>query len=190
MYVKCLNVNVNLVFLVWPVLSHRHVNPKATGQPTSQPRQPNFPAVPGSRCHGDDVMLQHCVERRSRRRTEGETDYTGSHILSAIQPDCRQSRKARTGNPQNQSPSTALLVPSWDPPHCSNNMREIVHLQAGQCGNQIGAKVGKRTPPSAFYVPVNRCRFDVTELTFTVLMGTSQLQKMTCCPPQPLNRST
>lgn len=22
-------------------------------------------------------------------------------------------------------------------------MREIVHLQAGQCGNQIGAKVGK-----------------------------------------------
>lgn len=24
-------------------------------------------------------------------------------------------------------------------------MREIVHLQAGQCGNQIGAKVGIRT---------------------------------------------
>lgn len=26
----------------------------------------------------------------------------------------------------------------------SAKMREIVHLQAGQCGNQIGAKVGKR----------------------------------------------
>ena len=25
----------------------------------------------------------------------------------------------------------------------SSNMREIVHIQAGQCGNQIGAKVGK-----------------------------------------------
>ena len=24
----------------------------------------------------------------------------------------------------------------------SSNMREIVHIQAGQCGNQIGAKVG------------------------------------------------
>lgn len=25
-----------------------------------------------------------------------------------------------------------------------DNMREIVHLQAGQCGNQIGAKVEKK----------------------------------------------
>lgn len=25
-------------------------------------------------------------------------------------------------------------------------MREIVHLQAGQCGNQIGSKVSKRRP--------------------------------------------
>lgn len=25
-------------------------------------------------------------------------------------------------------------------------MREIVHIQAGQCGNQIGAKVSKLSP--------------------------------------------
>ena len=25
---------------------------------------------------------------------------------------------------------------------CDSKMREILHLQAGQCGNQIGAKVG------------------------------------------------
>lgn len=170
-------MNVNPVFLVWPVF-HRHVNPKATGQATSQPRQPNFPAVPGSRCHGDDVMLQHRVERRSRRRMQGETDYTGSHIPSAIQPDCRQSRKARTVKPQNQTPSTASFVPSWDPPHRSNNMREIVHLQAGQCGNQIGAKVGKRTLPSEFYVPVNRCQFDVTEFNFYRVDGHTSASKL------------
>uniref|UniRef100_A0A8C9G6W4 Uncharacterized protein n=1 Tax=Pavo cristatus TaxID=9049 RepID=A0A8C9G6W4_PAVCR len=28
-------------------------------------------------------------------------------------------------------------------------MREIVHIQAGQCGNQIGAKVRAAAPPSA-----------------------------------------
>lgn len=27
-------------------------------------------------------------------------------------------------------------------PHPQLTMREIVHIQAGQCGNQIGAKVG------------------------------------------------
>ena len=35
-----------------------------------------------------------------------------------------------------------------DLPHAAS-MREIVHLQAGQCGNQIGAKVGLTTPISA-----------------------------------------
>ncbi len=29
-------------------------------------------------------------------------------------------------------------------------MREIVHLQAGQCGNQIGAKVSKEEDDSFF----------------------------------------
>jgi len=44
-------------------------------------------------------------------------------------------------------------------------MREIVHLQAGQCGNQIGAKV--RT---SFIVTFNRPRhnINVTYLVFSV----------------------
>ena len=40
------------------------------------------------------------------------------------------------------------------PHQVSRNMREIVHIQAGQCGNQIGAKVGTTTyhnrPPLSF----------------------------------------
>uniref|UniRef100_A0A8C7IME5 Uncharacterized protein n=1 Tax=Oncorhynchus kisutch TaxID=8019 RepID=A0A8C7IME5_ONCKI len=31
-------------------------------------------------------------------------------------------------------------------------MREIVHLQAGQCGNQIGAKVGSMSPVPSWWI--------------------------------------
>ena len=31
-------------------------------------------------------------------------------------------------------------------------MREIVHIQAGQCGNQIGAKVSAKIVSGYFYV--------------------------------------
>ena len=43
--------------------------------------------------------------------------------------------------------------------HATFNMREIVHIQAGQCGNQIGAKVSQST----VYLWVN----DVLEVGFT-----------------------
>lgn len=42
-------------------------------------------------------------------------------------------------------------------------MREIVHLQAGQCGNQIGAKVWDFRLPLAFFQPVSSRWFYVTK---------------------------
>lgn len=48
------------------------------------------------------------------------------------------------------------------------NMREIVHIQAGQCGNQIGAKfweVRLRTPPWSFCALLEReCRTRVASI--------------------------
>lgn len=40
-------------------------------------------------------------------------------------------------------------------------MREIVHIQAGQCGNQIGTKVGTASRGSGSQLPVCR-RFSTT----------------------------
>ena len=42
---------------------------------------------------------------------------------------------------------TETYLPNFTylPPTQPANMREIVHLQAGQCGNQIGAKVSSIT---------------------------------------------
>lgn len=68
-------------------------------------------------------------------------------------------------------------------------MREIVHLQAGQCGNQIGAKVGKNARPLAFEIPVNGCRFYVTDFKCDRVNAHKSAVKRTCCP-QTLNRST
>lgn len=51
-------------------------------------------------------------------------------------------------------------------------MREIVHLQAGQCGNQIGAKVGYENTyrhPAAYYRPVNRSQLNVIEFKFILV---------------------
>lgn len=36
---------------------------------------------------------------------------------------------------------SAVKVLKYLPKNISAEMREIVHIQAGQCGNQIGAKV-------------------------------------------------
>lgn len=44
-------------------------------------------------------------------------------------------------------------------------MREIVHLQAGQCGNQIGAKVGNEQIFIFFIVILLRFRFFWEKLT-------------------------
>lgn len=37
----------------------------------------------------------------------------------------------------------------------TDKMREIVHIQAGQCGNQIGAKVNT---VHLLFFPLNQCR--------------------------------
>lgn len=70
-------------------------------------------------------------------------------------------------------------------------MREIVHLQAGQCGNQIGAKVGRKHPetPSAT-IPVNGRRFYVTEFKCGRDAAIVRAAKRTSRPQETLNRST
>uniref|UniRef100_A0A3Q1H6Z5 Tubulin/FtsZ GTPase domain-containing protein n=1 Tax=Anabas testudineus TaxID=64144 RepID=A0A3Q1H6Z5_ANATE len=87
-------------------------------------------------------MLQHREERRRRGRREGRDSSQRSHSSSAIQPDCRLSREGqdRTASSPSSRSSAAAAALCHTPPHGSDNMREIVHLQAGQCGNQIGAK--------------------------------------------------
>ena len=42
-----------------------------------------------------------------------------------------------------------------DQPTLAANMREIVHIQAGQCGNQIGAKVSGFLSLSKLILPVS-----------------------------------
>lgn len=53
-------------------------------------------------------------------------------------------RRRRAGHPLSSHKAHVLLVRHRQELFASIKMREIVHLQAGQCGNQIGAKVRKR----------------------------------------------
>ena len=50
---------------------------------------------------------------------------------------CRALHSTRSSSARH----SALCSSSRQSHHRADNMREIVHLQAGQCGNQIGAKV-------------------------------------------------
>lgn len=78
-------------------------------------------------CHGDDVRLHH-------RFRPVETILTAAQLILHI------STAAGCHHPVclRRSDSQPLIDLS---PVFSSKMREIVHLQAGQCGNQIGAKV-------------------------------------------------
>ena len=61
------------------------------------------------------------------------------HPVRIILPaDRNSSFQASSSEISVSHPSTALLVVS--PSYTLLTMREIVHIQAGQCGNQIGAK--------------------------------------------------
>lgn len=46
-------------------------------------------------------------------------------------------------------------------------MREIVHIQAGQCGNQIGAKVSNFRLITSFFLKI---KTDDTEIIFLVYL--------------------
>lgn len=104
-------------------------------------------------------MLQHGARYRAGAdgpvvRRGSDTDYTPLS-LSTIQPQpdrLASSNRAGTERQQQQQQHPHLhtpvdnLLPFRREAHRhtrSDNMREIVHLQAGQCGNQIGAKVRK-----------------------------------------------
>ena len=55
---------------------------------------------------------------------------------------------------ETHQPTAAKPLKSTEGLRTSRNMREIVHLQAGQCGNQIGTKVG------TCYLACQRLLFD------------------------------
>lgn len=76
-------------------------------------------------CHGDDVKLHHRFSPVDGLRGGA----TKSRTI-----DCRSH------HPVNLLCSDSRLLLDRPLTHLSK-MREIVHLQAGQCGNQIGAKV-------------------------------------------------
>lgn len=76
-------------------------------------------------CHGDDVKLHH-------RFSPVDGPRGGATKSRTI--DCRSH------HPVNLLCSDSRFLLDRPLTHLSK-MREIVHLQAGQCGNQIGAKV-------------------------------------------------
>lgn len=95
---------------------------------------PPFPRFPGSSlspplfsCHDDDVKLHHRFSP-----VDGLRGGATQRILDSTkqEPSSRESLSLRFPPP---APTNTRIQPS--------KMREIVHLQAGQCGNQIGAKV-------------------------------------------------
>lgn len=150
------------------LISRRHVNPTS-----SQSRQADqfsgrarFPlswrwrhaAAPG-------WTAQPQTEGRARRELRAQpfrqtVDWTGW---------------ARTEQPQNRSLSSVsfplFLQQRLSHAHRNDIMREIVHLQAGQCGNQIGAKVWKHAHP----VTVLNVRFIWLNSSLTMLMPTCRL---------------
>lgn len=90
-------------------------------------------------------------------RTEGRARRRPHYAFSQRQstaPGGPAPSRTRTG--ASSSPSFSVRPPHT---HRRDIMREIVHLQAGQCGNQIGAKVRKRAQSSLLYLPVNWARF-------------------------------
>ena len=62
----------------------------------------------------------------------------GGHVTVAGQ----QGHWATTGPPEPATIRREEVAGPTRHSKDSSNMREIVHIQAGQCGNQIGAKVG------------------------------------------------
>lgn len=95
-------------------------------------------------CHGDDVKLHHRFSPVDGRRggatnpvqsSAGPTILCESQLLLLPSPPAQQRKKRRK----------------------RAKMREIVHLQAGQCGNQIGAKVKKKNPPLLLFSPLVFC---------------------------------
>lgn len=118
----------------------------------SRASYPPFPRAPGSAlspplfsCHGDDVKLHHRfspVDGRRGGATNPVQSSAGAIILCESLPLLLLSPPARQRNNRRKRAK----------------MREIVHLQAGQCGNQIGAKVKKKTspaPPYFYSLPVS-----------------------------------
>lgn len=54
---------------------------------------------------------------------------------------CKSSSQFDSNRPSHQAPEGLLYIERSPIKPVRANMREIVHIQAGQCGNQIGAKV-------------------------------------------------
>ncbi|XP_029366563.1 tubulin beta-1 chain-like isoform X8 [Echeneis naucrates] len=76
-----------------------------------------------------------------RRRPRGGRDKHSSLLRHSSRLSTEPGRPARSSQPLplQQQPSVTPPPPKKKETR-KDNMREIVHLQAGQCGNQIGAK--------------------------------------------------
>ena len=63
-----------------------------------------------------------------------------NRLSGGVQGGFSIKRKYEPLTAHSENPQPFILKSSLPP---DAKMREIVHLQAGQCGNQIGAKVSK-----------------------------------------------
>ena len=102
--------------------------PPEVSQPLGReiPPPPHPPSRGGTRGRGGPVTGRDAGPARSYRGAPG------------AQGPCFAAAAASTSRPAAAAPSASAAAASTI---STSAMREIVHLQAGQCGNQIGAKV-------------------------------------------------
>lgn len=118
---------------------------------------------------------------------EGRATAYAQLVHSAFQI-CDRTGKARTKQSSIQSILwTSQFFPSsflWEL-STPQNMREIVHLQAGQCGNQIGAKVDKRT-----YTHIRRLSCSPSLVLFARILVKICHCSVVCCEEAVLSTRT
>merc|ERR1712032_1148229 len=79
--------------------------------------------------------------------------------------------------------ANSLLPRQHTSPKPTSNMREIVHLQAGQCGNQIGAKFWEiisdehGIDPNGAYIGTSELQMERIEVYYNEAMGLSPESK-------------
>ncbi|XP_047702315.1 uncharacterized protein LOC125158857 [Prionailurus viverrinus] len=101
-------------------------------------------------CDQQDLASQACFRKKPRRRREEAPQraaewgcavlmvQAGAAFCGGALRLAAPERAAGTPEPPQPAPACTRVSRSRPPP--APSMREIVHIQAGQCGNQIGAK--------------------------------------------------
>ncbi|XP_053762787.1 tubulin beta-3 chain [Panthera pardus] len=102
--------------------------------PNDKRRSPGGPLEKGL-CDQQDLASQACFRKKPRRRREEAPQRAAEWGCAVLMV---QELAAGTPEPPQPAPACTRVSRSRPPP--APSMREIVHIQAGQCGNQIGAK--------------------------------------------------